>query len=206
MALRVESFRHHLEAHEFAQNGEGMCWPALEEARLYSVEYSNGNRQKLRLKLMEEMKTTVAGGSDNDDVADYLHKIGVRHHIEWDCPFDRLVAMLKKLPIHVDIFASVWDRRVSPGYDETTDPPESHTVAVIDIPLVDNEQRVIFYDPSTYIGGLHNWSKERWEKWWNDGPESGLEPDNYGNLVHFDRRWLMLTDISSQEIEEYLII
>ncbi|MCL4397978.1 hypothetical protein M1403_03040 [Patescibacteria group bacterium] len=204
MALRAEHFRSRLITHEFKQNGEGLCWVALEEARLHSVEYHNGNRQQLRQKLIKEMKTTVAGGTDNDDVVAYLEKIGIRHHIEWDCPFERLVAMVEKLPVHVDIFASVWDRRISPGFDETTDPPESHTVAVIKTPLIYKDRRVLFYDPSTYIGGLLDWSREKWEKWWDDGPESGLEADNYGNSVPFDRRWLMLTDISPREVDEYL--
>lgn len=204
MALRTEHFRQRLIDHEFKQNGEGMCWPALEQARLDSVGYRNGNCQKLRQKLIEKMKTTVAGGTDNDDVIAYLNKIGVRHHIEWDCPFERLVMMADRLPIHADIFASIWDRRISPGFDEATDPPESHTVAVISMPLVNKERRVLFYDPSTYIGGLLDWSQREWENCWNDGPESGLEADNYGNLVHFDRAWLMLTDISSREVEEYL--
>lgn len=200
MALRTEQFRCHLEAHEYKQNGEGMCWPALVQAILHSQDSPNGNRQKI----ISEMGTTVSGGTDTDQVTAYFNRIGIRWHTEANCSLDRLVSLVEKLPIHVDILASVWDRRISPGYDEITDPPESHTVAILETPLVNGKRRVRFYDPSTYIGGIFDWSQEEWEKWWNDGPESGLEADNFGNWVPFEKAWLMVVGKTTREILEFL--
>ncbi len=201
MALRTEQFRPLLENHRYKQDGEGMCWPALMQAVLHSRGSLDGDRQKL----IQEMRTTVSGGTDDAGIITLLNRKGIRWHTEHHCPFDRLVSLTERLPIYADIFASVWDRRVSRGYNEINDPPESHAVAVLETPLFGDRRRVRFYDPSTHLGGILDWSQEEWEKWWNDGPPSGLEADNSGNLVPYHPAWVMIVGLSRGEICELVL-
>lgn len=201
MALRTEQFRFLLENHRYKQDGEGMCWPALMQAVLHSRGSLDGNRQKL----IQEMGTTVDRGTDDTGITFFLNKKGIRWHTEHHCSFDRLVSFTERLPIYADIFASVWDRRVSPGFDEINDPPESHAVAILETPLIKTKRRVHFYDPNTYNGGLLDYSQEEWETWWNDGPPSGLEADNFGNLVPYEPGWVMIVGLSPGEVNELVL-
>lgn len=198
MALRTEQFRPFLVNHRYKQNGEGMCWVALMQAVLHSRGSLNGNRQKL----IQEMGTTVDGGTDDAGIMTLLRKKGIRWHTEHHCSFDRLVSFTERLPIYADIFASVWDRRISPGFNEINDPPESHAVAILETPLIKAKRRVRFYDSNTRLGGILDWSQEKWETWWNDGPPSGLEADNSGKLVPYEPGWVMVVGLSRREVDE----
>ncbi len=127
MALRREEFTPALERHEYSQQVEGYCWPALLAAFLDS---RGGSRRRTEIfTLGERLKTTKEFGTWNKNVITFLSERGISWHAEADCVIDRFLAMVTRLPLGVGLFAVVYDWRPRPGYNLRRDPPEPHLVA-----------------------------------------------------------------------------
>ena len=181
MAVRSELFRDSLCDPKYRQGKEGYCWPALVEALLVSRGITNWKRDDIA----SSMGTSTAYGTDTDDVIAFLTKNEINSYPEDGISTRRLLWLMKNLPVGTDIIACIWDKRVSPGYTRLTDPPESHNVALLETPMTQRGRRVVFFDTSTYIGGVLDWSLERWKRFWFGGPESMTEPDKNGEPIPY---------------------